>query len=65
MLADFFIPVESTQQKGEVFLSNAVVHGKFCLRACIVNFRTTEKDIEEVIDIVVREGRELLKVFPA
>jgi aromatic-L-amino-acid/L-tryptophan decarboxylase len=53
------------QQKGEVFLSNAVVHGKFCLRACIVNFRTTEKDIEEVIDIVVREGRELLKVFPA
>jgi glutamate/tyrosine decarboxylase-like PLP-dependent enzyme len=49
------------QQKGEAFLSNAVIQGKFCLRACIVNFRTTEKDIEEVIDIVVREGRELLK----
>jgi glutamate/tyrosine decarboxylase-like PLP-dependent enzyme len=52
------------QQKGEVFLSNAVVNGKYCLRACIVNFRTTEKDIEEVMEIVVREGRELLKIFP-
>jgi glutamate/tyrosine decarboxylase-like PLP-dependent enzyme len=50
------------QQKGEAFLSNAVIQGKFCLRACIVNFRTTEKDIKETIDIVVREGRELLKV---
>jgi hypothetical protein len=28
----------------------------YCLRACIVNFRTSEKDIEEIIDIVVREG---------
>ena len=51
------------QQKGEAFLSNAVIRGKFCLRACIVNFRTTEKDIEEVMDIVVREGRELLGHF--
>ncbi|HZZ74363.1 MAG TPA: aminotransferase class V-fold PLP-dependent enzyme [Puia sp.] len=49
------------QQKGEAFLSNAVIQGKFCLRACIVNFRTTEKDIKETIDIVVQEGRELLK----
>ncbi len=48
------------QQKGEAFLSNAVIKGKFCLRACIVNFRTTEKDIDEVMEIVVREGRELL-----
>jgi aromatic-L-amino-acid/L-tryptophan decarboxylase len=48
-----------TQQKGEAFLSNAVINGKFCLRACIVNFRTTEKDIQEVIDIIVHEGREL------
>lgn len=45
------------QHDGEVFLSNALVKGKFCLRACIVNFRTSEKDIEEIIDIIVREGR--------
>lgn len=45
------------QQGGAVFLSNAVIEDKYCLRACIVNFRTSEKDIQEVIDIVVREGR--------
>ncbi len=47
------------QEGGGVFLSNAVVADKYCLRACIVNFRTSEKDIHEVIDIVVREGRKV------
>ena len=49
------------QQQGEVFLSNAVIADKYCLRACIVNFRTSKKDIHEVIEIVVREGRKLYK----
>jgi glutamate/tyrosine decarboxylase-like PLP-dependent enzyme len=44
------------QQGGEVFLSNAVVGGKYCLRACIVNFRTSKKDVEEIVEIIVREG---------
>ena len=47
------------QKNGEIFLSNAVVNGKYCLRCCIVNFRTTKKDIEEVIEIVAREGRKI------
>jgi glutamate/tyrosine decarboxylase-like PLP-dependent enzyme len=47
------------QQGGEVFLSNAVIGNKYCLRACIVNFRTTRKDIYEVIEIIVREGRKI------
>lgn len=47
------------QQGGEVFLSNAVIGNKYCLRACIVNFRTTQKDIYEVIDIIAREGRKI------
>ena len=47
------------QQGGEIFLSNAVVGGKYCLRACIVNFRTTEKDIEDVVKIIVKEGKML------
>jgi aromatic-L-amino-acid/L-tryptophan decarboxylase len=47
------------QQGGEVFLSNAVVKEKYCLRGCIVNFRTSKKDIEEIIEIVVREGRKM------
>jgi glutamate/tyrosine decarboxylase-like PLP-dependent enzyme len=48
--------LNTLQAGGEVFLSNAIVNEKYCLRACIVNFRTSRKDIEEIIDIVVREG---------
>ena len=47
------------QQGGEVFLSNALVADKYCLRCCIVNFRTSKKDILEVIDIIVREGKKV------
>jgi glutamate/tyrosine decarboxylase-like PLP-dependent enzyme len=34
---------------GRVALSNATIRGKFALRACIVNHRTTDDDIHEVI----------------
>ena len=51
--------LNTLQSGGEVFLSNAVVSGKYCLRCCIVNFRTSKKDIEEVVEIVVREGRKV------
>ena len=47
------------QSGGEVYLSNAVVHGKFALRACIVNFRTTLVDIEALLPIVVTMGKAL------
>jgi len=47
------------QHGSELFLSNAVVAGKYCLRACIVNFRTSKKDIQEIVEIVVREGRKV------
>jgi aromatic-L-amino-acid decarboxylase len=47
------------QQEGEVFLSNAVITDRYCLRACIVNFRTSEKDIKEIIEIIVRKGRQV------
>jgi len=33
-----------------MFLSNAVVNGKFGLRACIVNFRTSLEDVEAVLE---------------
>jgi len=47
------------QASGEAYLSNAVVHGKFALRACIVNFRTSLADIEALLPIVVRIGKAL------
>jgi len=51
------------QQGGEVFLSNAVVGDKYCLRCCIVNFRTSRKDILEIVDIIVGEGRKIHKTL--
>lgn len=50
--------LDQLQRRGEAFLSNAIVDGRFLLRACIVNFRTTLKDIQELPDIIVRYGRE-------
>ena len=47
------------QKGGEVFLSNAMIMKKYCLRGCIVNFRTSKKDIEEIIEIIVREGKKM------
>jgi glutamate/tyrosine decarboxylase-like PLP-dependent enzyme len=55
--------LDALQIGGKVFLSNAVVKGKYCLRACIVNFRTTEKDIHETVQIVVAEGKRIQANF--
>ncbi|HEY3475711.1 MAG TPA: aminotransferase class V-fold PLP-dependent enzyme, partial [Anaerolineales bacterium] len=51
--------VTRLQRGGEVFVSNAVIDGKFLLRACIVNFRTTLADLEALIDVVLRVGHEI------
>ena len=51
--------LDRLQRGGELFVSNAVVGGRYALRACIVNFRTTEADIEAVPGIVVRVGGEV------
>ena len=45
------------QTSGELFISNAMVNEMYCLRACIVNFRTSKKDIKEITEIIIREGR--------
>ena len=42
---------------GELFVSNAVIRGRFALRACIVNFRTALEDVTAIPGIVVRHGR--------
>ena len=44
------------EQSGEAFLSTAVVDGKHALRACIVNFRTTRRDLDLVVELAVRLG---------
>lgn len=49
--------LDRLQRGGEVFVSNAVVSGRYVLRACIVNFHTTLADVKAVPDIVARVGR--------
>ena len=49
--------LDRLQRGGEAFVSNAVVSGRYLLRACIVNFNTTQSDIEAVPEIVTRLGR--------
>ena len=45
------------QRGGRVYLSNALLRGRFALRACLANFRTRAADVERLVQEVVREGR--------
>lgn len=47
------------QQGGEAYVSNAVIDGKFVLRACIVNIRSTSADVAALPPRVVRIGKEV------
>lgn len=47
------------QGSGELFLSNAVLRGKFVLRACFVNFHSTLADVEALPGVVTRLGVEV------
>jgi aromatic-L-amino-acid decarboxylase len=47
------------QAGGAFYLSNAVVEGKYALRSCIVNFRTSVADIEALPPYVVALGKEV------
>ena len=51
--------LEELKASGELFVSNALTDGRFLLRACIVNFRTTLEDVEAVPEIVVRHAERM------
>ncbi|MDT8068239.1 MAG: aminotransferase class V-fold PLP-dependent enzyme [Terriglobia bacterium] len=51
--------VKRSQRAGRVFFSNAMLNGKFALRACITNHRSTQKDVEEVVREVMRLSAEI------
>jgi glutamate/tyrosine decarboxylase-like PLP-dependent enzyme len=46
-------------QRGRVYLSNASLRGKFSLRACIVNHRTKNSDIDCIVPEVLAAAREI------
>lgn len=47
------------QNEGTTFISNAVVGNVYCLRSCVVNFRTQMSDIEALVETVRRLGRQV------
>jgi glutamate/tyrosine decarboxylase-like PLP-dependent enzyme len=51
--------LQRIQLGGQAFLSSTVLRGAFVLRACIVNYRTRQNDLDFLVDLVRREGRAL------
>ncbi len=47
------------KKTGKIFLSNALIDGDYLLRACFVNFRTTNSDVDAIPQIIVDVGRRL------
>ena len=46
--------LDRIQTSGEVFVSNAVIGGRYALRACIVNFHTSRVDVEALPETIAR-----------
>jgi glutamate/tyrosine decarboxylase-like PLP-dependent enzyme len=49
----------SIQRGGQAYLSSATLNGKFALRACITNFRTTRADIDRTLEIIRAAARQI------
>jgi len=49
--------VETIIREGAAYMSPTYLDGRYALRACIVNFRTSEEDIHFLLDEVLRIGR--------
>jgi aromatic-L-amino-acid decarboxylase len=47
------------QRDGDSYLSNATINGRFALRACIVNYRTTDADVERLLSTIRRVAQRL------
>ena len=48
------------QRDGSSYLSNARLGGRFALRGCVLNYRTTLRDMEILLDDLRRVARSLL-----
>jgi glutamate/tyrosine decarboxylase-like PLP-dependent enzyme len=47
------------QRGGEAYVSNALLRGRFALRASITNYRTTRSDIDFTLEVIRRAALEL------
>jgi glutamate/tyrosine decarboxylase-like PLP-dependent enzyme len=51
--------MNSIQRGGKAYVSSATLNGKFALRACITNFRTTRADIDATLEIIRAAGKQI------
>jgi glutamate/tyrosine decarboxylase-like PLP-dependent enzyme len=49
--------LHALQREGSSYLSNARIRGRFALRGCVLNYRTTERDMEILLEDVRRAAR--------
>jgi hypothetical protein len=47
-------------QRIRVYLSNATLQSRFYLRACIVNHRTTDLDIDSIVEEVLAAASDVV-----
>ncbi len=48
------------QRQGSSYLSNASLRGRFALRGCVLNYRTSEAEMERLVEDVRRAARAVL-----
>jgi glutamate/tyrosine decarboxylase-like PLP-dependent enzyme len=51
--------MEHLQSSGEVFLTNAMIRGRFSLRACILHYGTQASDIQALVEAVAAAGQRI------
>ncbi|PYR35127.1 MAG: amino acid decarboxylase [Acidobacteria bacterium] len=51
--------LERLQLSGEAFITSTELRGRFVLRACVVNYRSTREDVDRMLDAVRTIGREV------
>ena len=49
--------LEDVQASGRAFLTSTVLDGRYVLRACLVNFRTIESDLDSLLDVITDAGK--------
>jgi aromatic-L-amino-acid decarboxylase len=52
--------LDIVQREGQVFLTSTQLDGRLVLRACIVNFRTNEADLDFLLDVLAEAGQRVL-----
>ena len=50
-----------SQESGDAVPSSTVINGKFAIRACSVNHRTRDEDIDALVESVLRHANDVIK----